>query len=200
MPDDLKETSLGLRMDPGTDYESWAAFGQDLAATAKTLPWALGDWVFYGWQFGARYREALDATGLDYQTLRNYAWVAGRWEMSRRRDTLSFSHHEELANLALDEEQDEWLDRAEESGWTVKQLRVVMREARTPTLLTGALAAEDEDEEPEPEPDPNAGLLSALESLRLCVTLEDVRRWRPSADAAGYELATWFRLRLDGLQ
>ena len=36
---------------------------------------------------------------LDYQTLRNYAWVARRFAMSRRRDTLSFGHHAEVPAL-----------------------------------------------------------------------------------------------------
>lgn len=188
-------TQLGLRFEPGIEFDEWASFGTTLAQTHKTLPWALGDWVFYGWQFGARYKDALDATGLDYQTLRNYQYVASRFEMYRRRYKLTFSHHEAVASFPSDEEQDEWLDRAEESGWTVKQLRVVIRESRAAAILP---PTEDEDEEP--EPDPNAGLLSALETLRLAVTVEDVRRWLPVADAAGYELTTWFRLHLDGLR
>jgi hypothetical protein len=40
------------------------------------------------------------ATGLDYQTLRNYAAVARRFELSRRRDNLSFHHHAELCALS----------------------------------------------------------------------------------------------------
>lgn len=63
----------------------------------------------------------LDAP-LDYQTLRNYAWVARGFASSRRRDTLSFGHHAEVAALP-EPEQDYWLRQAEEHHWPVKQLR-----------------------------------------------------------------------------
>ncbi|MFD9426223.1 MULTISPECIES: hypothetical protein [unclassified Streptomyces] len=57
--------------------------------------WWLADWLIhgeatYGWR---RYKEAVERTGLDYQTLRHYAWVARRFEHDRRRDSLSFAHH-----------------------------------------------------------------------------------------------------------
>lgn len=42
--------------------------------------------------------------------------------MSRRRDTLSFTHHAEVAALA-EPEQDFWLRKAEEHKWSVKRLR-----------------------------------------------------------------------------
>jgi hypothetical protein len=41
----------------------------------------------------------------------NYAWVARRFAMSRRRDTLSFGHHAEVAALP-EPEQDFWLREA----------------------------------------------------------------------------------------
>ena len=76
--------------------------------------------------FGGRYRKAVERTGLDYQTLRNYAWVAGRFELSRRRDGLSFGHHAEVAALA-GPEQEFWLRKAEEFGWPVLRLRREVR-------------------------------------------------------------------------
>jgi hypothetical protein len=42
----------------------------------------------------------------------NYAWVARRFELSRRRDTLTFGHHAELAALR-EPEQGSWLDQAQ---------------------------------------------------------------------------------------
>jgi hypothetical protein len=51
-----------------------------------------------------------------YQTLRNYAVVARRLKLSRRRDNLSFQHHAEVCALGF-EEQDRWLDLAAESPW-----------------------------------------------------------------------------------
>src|SRR6266536_1438757 len=61
----------------------------------------MGAWLAHGQAaYRSRYRTAIEQTGLDYQTLRNYAWVAGRFELSRRRDTLSFGRHAEAAALA----------------------------------------------------------------------------------------------------
>jgi hypothetical protein len=59
--------------------------------------------------YGRRYKEAVAATGLDYQTLRNYAVVARRFELSRRPDNLPFQYHAEVGSLS-DYEQDHWLD------------------------------------------------------------------------------------------
>ena len=50
---------------------------------------------------------------LDYQTLRNYAWVARRFPAGRRRAGVSFAHHAEVARLP-EPEQDYWLRRAED--------------------------------------------------------------------------------------
>ncbi len=69
----------------------------------------------------------MERTGLDYQTLRNYAWVARRFELSRRRDTLSFGHHAKVASMPAPE-QDFWLRKAEQFGWSTSELR---REVRT---------------------------------------------------------------------
>ena len=62
--------------------------------------WCLGDWLVFGEQaYAGRYRQAIERTSLDYQTLGNYAWVAKRFSLSRRRDELSFGHHSEVAAL-----------------------------------------------------------------------------------------------------
>jgi hypothetical protein len=82
--------------------------------------------VFGEQAYAGRYRQAIKRTSLDYQTLRNYAWVARRFAMSRRRDTLSFGHHAEVAALP-EPEQDFWLRKAEEHRWPVKHLRRQVR-------------------------------------------------------------------------
>jgi hypothetical protein len=46
--------------------------------------------------------------------------------MSRRRDTLSFGHHAEVAAIA-EPEQDYWLRKAEKHHWPVKRLRREVR-------------------------------------------------------------------------
>ena len=79
--------------------------------------------------YGDRYQQAIADTSLGYQTLRNYAWVARKVPVSRRRDTLSLGHHAEVAALP-DDEQDKWLARAERSNWSRNQLRRRLRAAQ----------------------------------------------------------------------
>lgn len=83
-------------------------------------------------------KAAVEQTALVYQTLRNYAWVARRFPVSRRRDSLSFGHHAETAALP-EPEQDFWLRKAAEQHWSRNQLRreirASLRERRTAIAL-----------------------------------------------------------------
>jgi hypothetical protein len=118
---------VGLQFPRQLPFEAWLGVGAQLAAVAGSSAWCLGDWLIYGQAaYGGRYRDAVERTGLDYQTLRNYAWVAGRFELSRRRDTLSFGHHAEVAALP-GPEQDFWLRKAEEFRWSTMRLRHEVR-------------------------------------------------------------------------
>jgi hypothetical protein len=118
---------IGLVFPARLPFEAWLGVGAQLAAASSSAAWCLGDWLVYGQAaFAGRYRDAVERTGLDYQTLRNYAWVAGRFELSRRRDSLSFGHHAEVAALPAPE-QDFWLRKAEEFGWPVMRLRREVR-------------------------------------------------------------------------
>jgi hypothetical protein len=107
---------------------SWEKIGSSLRELTNSSAWWLADWLIfgeatYGWR---RYREAIERTGLDYQTLRNYAWVARRFEHGRRHDTLSFAHHAEVARMAPPE-QDYWLRKAEQQKWSRNELRRAVR-------------------------------------------------------------------------
>jgi hypothetical protein len=118
----------GLQFSGRVPFDVWLDIGRQLSAVVASSAWCLGDWLAYGQHaYGNRYRDAVEQTGLDYQTLRNYAWVARRFELSRRRDTLSFRHHAEVASLPAPE-QDFWLRKAEQFAWSASQLR---REVRT---------------------------------------------------------------------
>ena len=115
--------------------------GRQLEAVASSSAWCLGDWLSYGRAaYAGRYRDAVEQTSLDYQTLRNYAWVAGRFPLSRRRDTLSFGHHAEVAALP-EPEQDFWLRKAGDLGWSRNHLRcevrASLRERRAGPAITG---------------------------------------------------------------
>jgi uncharacterized protein YbdZ (MbtH family) len=98
-----------------------------LSSVRTSSAWCLGDWLAYGEAaFSGRYREAIEQTSLDYQTLRNYAWVARRFPLLRRREGLSFGHHAEVASLPPPE-QDFWLRKAEDLRWSTSRLRREVR-------------------------------------------------------------------------
>jgi hypothetical protein len=166
---------IGMRFDARLPFEDWHRLGKQLSMHANASIWWLGDWVAFGKEkYGRRYKQAVVITGLDYQTLRNYAVVARRFEMSRRRDKLSFQHHAEVCALS-EEEQDRWLERAEACGWTRNQLRRRLRAEQ-------------------------AGISSEVrdaELLQLLVEPLRKRRWSEAAAKTASALDVWIVRALD---
>jgi len=117
----------GIEFPEHLPYDKWLGIGRQLAAVSTWSAWCLGDWLIYGeTAYSGRYSDAIEQTSLDYQTLRNYVWVARRFPLSRRRDALSFAHHAEVARL-VEPEQDYWLRKAEKFGWSRNRLRKEVR-------------------------------------------------------------------------
>lgn len=174
--DQVLTTRVGLRFPPATTFEQWAETGPKLSRLVDAFSWCLGDWLVYGQEkYDKRYIEAIDKVGLDYQTLRNYAWISRKFQTARRRESLSFQHHAEVAAL-LPSEQESWLDRAEEHGWSKAKLRLKIREARREGQLGG----------------------SARPALpRLRVEEDRLENWRVAAAQKGADLASWIIDTLD---
>ncbi|MFF5010830.1 LmbU family transcriptional regulator [Streptomyces phaeochromogenes] len=123
-----KVQKTGMTFPQNMPEQSWERIGTNLRELVNSSAWWLADWLLYGeatygWR---RYKEAIERTGLDYQTLRNYAWVARRFEHQRRRDSLSFAHHAEVTRLSPTE-QDYWLRKAEQQKWSRNELRRAVR-------------------------------------------------------------------------
>lgn len=117
----------GLVLPRNLPFKSWETIGGQLTAALNSSTWWIADWLVYGEDsYADRYAEAARRTSLSYQTLRNYTWIARSFLLSRRRDTLSFGHHAEVAALEQPE-QDYWLRRAEEFGWSRNELRKQVR-------------------------------------------------------------------------
>ncbi|MFJ9967587.1 LmbU family transcriptional regulator [Streptomyces avermitilis] len=169
-------TKVGLQIPAGLTFESWELAGRQLSGIVNSSSWWLGDWLVYGKDhYSDRYERGVRAAGLQYQTLRNYAWVSRRFEVKRRRAALSFQHHAEMASLPV-EEQERWLDQAEQQGWSTKQLRRAMRLAR------GA----------------EVGEASQAETRRrLAVPDSRLQWWHKAAAQSGVELEQWVLATLD---
>ncbi len=123
------KTGLVVNGDP--TFEEWKKCGEFLKQAEKSVQFWIGDWLNYGeHRWGEMYTQAIEITGQEYKTVRNEKWVSSKIELSRRRDNLSFSHHAEVAQLEP-EEQDYWLDKAEEEGLSRNELRKAIRHAKT---------------------------------------------------------------------
>jgi hypothetical protein len=169
-------TPQGLQLAEGLPFEAWAGMGRKIIGLSNACAWCLGDWLIYGEQaYGQRYKLALETTALDYQTLRNYAWVARRYDVSRRRDTMSFQHHAEVASLP-EPDQELWLNRAERARWSRNELRRRVHASRRPGR---AIAA------------------NVPVTLQVEVTKDRERRWRDAATAAAQALPEWIAASVD---
>jgi hypothetical protein len=158
---------VGLSFPDDLRYEEWEDAGTRLVRIADSAAWCLGDWLILGEnKFNERYRRAADNVGLEYQTLRNYAWVARKFQLPRRRPALSFQHHAEVASMDV-EAQDRWLSLAEENSWSRNQFRRQIRE-----LACRSEAAE-------------------APVARLTVAQEHLNRWREAAARSSQSVDSW---------
>ncbi|OLZ55751.1 hypothetical protein BS329_04905 [Amycolatopsis coloradensis] len=154
------------------ELPAWCRLGTHVSMLGMASAWWIGDWLVYGQdRHKDRYRRGMSEHSLDYQTLRNYAWVARRVEHRRRRRSLSFQHHAEVARLP-GEQQTRWLAMAEERAWSRNTLRHQLRGLPETKGRTAS-------------------------PLRLDVPAEHRGRWQQAADEAGMSLTAWAINRLD---
>lgn len=173
-------TKAGLRLPDGMDFDEWVEVGQRLGRVASSSTWWLADWLFYGeWEYGTKYEDGVRLTGLEYDTLAHYKQVAGRYGNTRRREDLSFAHHRLLVAMT-DAEQEHWLTRASENGWSLHELREQLRGEK---VL---------DSNPN-----NDGTAITLEQLKLTVPQERAERWKTAAEHAGVSFQEWCADTLD---
>ena len=101
----VTETTLEL---PETlSPKRWAEIGQQLGGMERAVGWWIGDW----WNAGEKYKGRVDIVnspdwkGPAYKTCRAYGSVAAKFDVSRRRDNLAFSHYQAVSALPEDEAQ-----------------------------------------------------------------------------------------------
>jgi hypothetical protein len=163
-----------LEIPQGMSIVAWRNLGRQIFVVSDSSAWWLGDWLIYGQaHYPDRYKRAIDETNLDYQTLRNYAWVARQFAPYRRREKLSFQHHAEVASLTQTE-QDGWLSRAEMAGWSRNELRRQIRASRGVKRGT-----------------------TEVISIQMNVISDQRNRWQEAAEGAQLDLLAWIVDRLD---
>jgi hypothetical protein len=109
------------------EHLEWVIAGRKLGAMGRGSSWWIGDWLRYGTaRWGEKYVEAARITGYDIHTLRNLVYVATHFEVSLRRDNLTWSHHAVVAALERDD-REHWLDLAESKKLSVADLKTELR-------------------------------------------------------------------------
>lgn len=118
------EASLALDLPKDQTFDEWVETGRNLASANKVLQWWIGDWWAAGsHRYGERARVAASGIfGVEFQSLMDLASVCRAFPTSRRRETLSFTHHREVAGLEPTKA-DELLERAESDGWSTRDIR-----------------------------------------------------------------------------
>lgn len=128
---DLKQagarfTPLGLELPENLDMARWAEVGHKLCRADQHMRWWLGDWAAFGQRKYGKLKEFAEANDIDYQTLRNAAWVSSAVTLSRRRDNVEWTKHAEVAALKP-REQEKWLAKAAAEELPRAELRKQIR-------------------------------------------------------------------------
>lgn len=146
----IKTTETGLELAECLDFDEWRAIAASFGKALQTAAWCIGDWMIYGERRWGKqllldgedfdpaspgrlqahvFDAAIESTGLDRQTLSNYASVCRKIPKSERRASLSFAHHRVLAPLPSPKRL-EWLallDSESNKRPTVKRLSLSVR-------------------------------------------------------------------------
>lgn len=136
---------VGLTLPQDLTIEEWGVIGEQIQKAANCCMWWLGDWWAYGEHaFGEEASQKL-GTGYAHQTFKDAAWVSRKIEPSRRRDTLSWAYHREVA--ALDPEmQDRFLDLADSNNAVAPKLTIMeLRKLISRTKYTAKILGQAQD-------------------------------------------------------
>ena len=123
-------SDTSLEIDPAISGKEYLNLWDGLKKVSGVLPWWIGDaYIFGELNEGFRFDSVLSNFRLEYKktTIRNCVYVCSRIPPSRRRDKLTFGHHQAVAPLEPSE-QDYYLDLAQRGGYSVKALRQLIKE------------------------------------------------------------------------
>ena len=127
-------TLTGIQFNEELSFDEWDSLGQKLAPLGRSIGFIIGDWINYGdGRYGEKYDEALARTGMSYQTLKQFSYVARKIEMCERSHILDWCHHLVVAKAKTPEEQRYWLNVAEKHKLSYRHLRKSMNFGRLAT-------------------------------------------------------------------
>mgnify|MGYP001605601067 FL=1 len=132
-------TQIGWVLPVSLSEEDWAEAGRNLHRAGSALAWWVGDWANYGRRYG-RYVEIAEEIGFTPGTVKQYAYIAQRFESSNRFDSLGFKHHAIVATLP---DAQAWLARAAQGKWSARMLEQELDKASTAALLANRAVLPD---------------------------------------------------------
>ncbi len=163
LPSFIEATPVGMKLSKDLTFDEWQAIASSFGTAMQTAAWCIGDWMVYGERKWGRqlllegdefdpkkpgripshvFDAAVRSTGLDRQTLSQYANVCRKIPMADRRIEYSFGHHRILAPLPPAKRL-EWMslldsESKKESMPTVKRLALSVRCAKddSPRIVT----------------------------------------------------------------
>ncbi len=134
-------TATGMEVTGRPSFAEYEAAGVFVKGAHQASGFWLSDYLRYGdsrSDWADRLSQVVDATGMSAKTLKNVRAV-GAIAPSRRRDGsrgVEFGHHEAVAALSPDD-QTRWLGKAEDGGWTVRELRNAIRAEARHVVIEG---------------------------------------------------------------
>lgn len=155
-----------------------------LARINRISQFCLGDMInAANAQHGKKYDDWIEITGLSYGTLANICSVCNNVEISRRRESLDFSTHAEVASIKDETKREKILDLAEKHHLNRKDLRLTIKRGSLYTQRD----AQREKELRDKQGDGNQG--QEPHSL----TLAKLTRWAEDAEQEHGMVDTWDR-------
>lgn len=138
LPAWCRRTTVGLEIEGEPTFDQWAASFATLDKTGRGYQWWIGDSLNEGERrFPEEYAQVIDPTEEEKrenegrgETYDIYRQVACRIGLPRRRGSLYFGHHQAVAYMESEEEQEHWLDLTEAEGLSVAALRRKIKKAR----------------------------------------------------------------------
>lgn len=91
-------TPTGLNLPPNMTFDDWLSLAPKLRIIRDASLWWWGDYINYGeHNYHNKYTQALEESDYSYSTLSGATWVCKRIEPCRRRQSISYSFHQEIA-------------------------------------------------------------------------------------------------------
>jgi hypothetical protein len=98
-------TTVGLTVIGALEYDEWLDLMKTLVRLETAFQFAIGDALIFGEAaYGEKYSQAMDATGLSYQSLANMVWVSKHVPIPNRLEDVSWTHHRVVASASVEDQ------------------------------------------------------------------------------------------------